>query len=260
MWGCLSWLYLLEFTQSRLWSLALQLRKLPLSPHCESSLSRARFLEAVNWHSLGDWALHTAVFCPPKFTKKIVFTFLCLFSNVPSALKSSIWEKEHCSKKMCGQTLFLLIFSYFQLQNQTWRKGFGYRRFIGETVYEAQKGNGQSETKKGEKLITSMLMSKLLCGQLGLSSAGNSLRNHVGHVSESSHWRTGSLWYLCTDFHPHWSKVSPTGVNYPALPGCTWWRQSKFSLCQRKPQAEKRGISTWGGRLWRCWKLQLQVK
>ena len=94
---------------------------------------------------------------------------------------------------MWTETVLVYFFLLSVLKIRLLEKNLGTGGLLGRQFQEAQKGNGQSETKKGEKRITSMLMSKLPCGQLGLSSAGKSLRSHVGHVSESSHWKTESL-------------------------------------------------------------------
>lgn len=141
-------------------------------------------LEALSWHFLGDRVLCIAVLCPPKFTKSIVFILLCLFSNVPSALRSSIWEKEHCCKKVCGQKLFLFIFSLtLSSQNQTLRKGFGYRWFIGEAVLGSTKREWAKWDKERRKANNEYVNEQVTLWAAGTQFCWNSLRNCVEHVS-----------------------------------------------------------------------------
>lgn len=140
-----------------------------------------------------------------------------------------------------------------------WEKDLGTDGLFGRWSQEAQEGIRESETKNREKLTRSMSMSKLPCEQLGLSLAGDSLRNPMEHVSESSHWKTGSLWYLFIDLHLHWLKVSPSGVNYPTLQIASDWGRTSFH-CAQKSLSRGERQATWGGRLLKCWKRQLQVK
>ena len=116
MWGCLSWLYIIEFTQSRLWSLALWKANFVFTLRVQTS--PVRFLEATNWYSPGDRTICIAVSCTPKFTMGIVFALLCLFSNMPFKLEEfnlrvNIAVKTYADRKYCG---FILFFSFSDFQ------------------------------------------------------------------------------------------------------------------------------------------------